>query len=36
MIKAFNQFLNTTPLKFLKNIKGKNFCIAGQEQEDQS
>jgi AraC-like DNA-binding protein len=36
LIKDFNQFLNTTPLKFLKNIKGKNFCIAGQEQEDQS
>ena len=30
LIKDFQQFLGTTPLDFLKNLKGSDFCVAGQ------
>jgi len=32
LIKDFNFYLGTTPLKFINNLKGRQFCLSGQDK----
>jgi AraC-like DNA-binding protein len=34
LIKDFNYFLDTTPLKFINELKGREFCVTGQHKAD--